>query len=280
MRSPAPEVVVSNPATTDAARTDAPTEPFVVRHDDDRVAWLTLNRPRSRNALSLDLLRALGAELEAVDGNPSIRVVVLAGSGPAFSAGHDLRELQAADRAAAAEIFSTCSDVMQQVGTLRQPVIASVGGIATAAGCQLVASCDLAVASRSARFATPGVDIGLFCSTPMVAVTRTVAPKHAMELLLTGEPIDADEAHRIGLVNRVVDDADLDGATASLARTIADKPSEVIAAGKATYRHQLGRSTEDAYAVAGAAMVEGLAGPDAEEGISAFLEKRSPSWRR
>jgi enoyl-CoA hydratase/carnithine racemase len=255
-------------------------EPYVLRRDDGAVATLTLNRARSRNALSLAMLRALSAALDEVDADRSVHVVVLAGAGPAFCAGHDLRELWAATAPTdAAAIFDTCSSVMLRIGSLRQPVIASVGGIATAAGCQLVASCDLAVAARSARFATPGVDIGLFCSTPMVAVTRTVAPKHAMQLLLTGEAVDADTALRFGLVNEVVEDDDLATATAALAATIAAKPAAVVAAGKATYRRQAAMSIADAYEVAGRAMVDGLAEPDAAEGIGAFLEKRPPTWR-
>ena len=257
-------------------------DPYVRRSDEGAVATLTLNRPGSRNALSLAMLRALADALDEVDADRSIHVVVLEGAGPAFCAGHDLRELRAAtgeDPTVAAEIFDTCSSVMLRIGSLRQPVIASVGGIATAAGCQLMASCDLAVASRSARFATPGVDIGLFCSTPMVAVTRAVAPKHALELLLTGQAVDADTAWRMGLVNRVVDDDDLAAATAELAATVAAKPPAVVAAGKATYRRQAAMPVAAAYEVAGRAMVEGLAQPDAIEGIDAFLEKRAPTWR-
>lgn len=258
--------------------TDDQTDPFVLRTDDGAVRTLTLNRPRHRNALSLAMLDALGAELDAVGSDPSVHVVVLAGEGPAFSAGHDLRELNAASAEEAATIFGRCSSVMLQVEALRVPVIASVAGVATAAGCQLVATCDLAVAGRSARFATPGVDIGLFCSTPMVAVTRTVAPKHAMEMLLTGELVDAEHAARIGLVNRVVDDDDLLEATTALATTIAAKPPAVIAAGKATHRRQRSLEVSAAYDVASAAMVDGLAGDDAVEGIGAFLDKRPPRW--
>jgi enoyl-CoA hydratase/carnithine racemase len=251
----------------------------VRRDDDGGVATLTLNRPASRNALSLEVLDALDAALVAIAADRSVRVVVLAGAGPAFSAGHDLRELAALDDAAArTEVFARCSAVMLRVGELPQPVIAKVGGVATAAGCQLVASCDLAVAGASARFATPGVDIGLFCSTPAVAVTRTVAPKHAMELLLTGELVGAEHALRIGLVNRVVPDAELDAATTALAALVASKPPAVVALGKAALRRQRDLPVRDAYAVASAAMVENLAMPDAAEGIAAFLEKRPPSW--
>ena len=252
---------------------------LVLREQTGGVRTLTLNRPKARNALSLAMLQALQTELTAAEADPSVRVVVLAGNGPAFSAGHDLREIRDhVDPDFRRELFETCSTVMVQIAELRQPVIASVAGVATAAGCQLVATCDLAVVGRSARFATPGVDIGLFCSTPMVAVTRAVAPKHAMELLLTGELVDAETAWRMGLVNRVVDDDELIAATTALADQVASKSAAVVAAGKATYRRQLGRSLNDAYGVASDAMVEGLAHPDAEEGIGAFLDKRSPTW--
>ena len=252
---------------------------LVLREQHGGVRTLTLNRPKARNALSLAMLQALHAELAEADADRSVRVVVLAGNGPAFSAGHDLREIRDNDDADLhQELFETCSTVMVQIAELRQPVIASVAGVATAAGCQLVATCDLAVAGRSARFATPGVDIGLFCSTPMVAVTRAVAPKHAMELLLTGELVDAETAWRMGLVNRVVADDELGAATTALAEQVASKSAAVVAAGKATYRRQLGRSLTDAYGVASAAMVDGLAQADAKEGIGAFLDKRPPIW--
>jgi enoyl-CoA hydratase/carnithine racemase len=240
---------------------------------------LTLARPRSRNALSSEVLASLDAALVKADGDTSVRVVVLAGDGPAFSAGHDLRELEVeTDPSRRAQLFALCSQVMVRISAMRVPVIAMVHGVATAAGCQLVASCDLAVAAASARFATPGVDIGLFCSTPMVAVTRAVLPKHAMELLLTGELIDADHAWRIGLVNRVVPDDELGAATAELAARIASKPPAVVALGKATARRQRDLALVDAYAVASEAMVANLAMDEASEGIRAFLEKRPPRW--
>ncbi|MEO6987583.1 MAG: enoyl-CoA hydratase [Aquihabitans sp.] len=252
---------------------------LVLREQTGGVRTLTLNRPEARNALSLAMLHALQGELTAADADRSVRVVVLAGNGPAFSAGHDLREIGGDDDPERhRELFETCSDVMVQIAELSQPVIASVAGVATAAGCQLVATCDLAVAGRSARFATPGVDIGLFCSTPMVAVTRAIAPKHAMELLLTGELVDAETAWRMGLINRMVDDEDLAEATMSLAEKVASKSAAVVAAGKATYRRQLDRSLADAYGIASTAMVDGLAHPDAKEGIGAFLDKRPPNW--
>lgn len=253
--------------------------PFVLRRDDGAVVTLTLNRPESRNPLSLSMLEALDAHLADVAGDRDVRVVVIAGSGPAFSAGHDLRELHGTDDAEVhRRIFTRCSTVMQRIDSLPQGVIAQVNGVATAAGCQLVATCDLAVAGASARFATPGVNIGLFCSTPAVAVSRALAPKHTMELLLTGELIGADDAFRMGLVNRVVPDEDLDAATAALADRVAAAPLSVIAAGKAAYRRQLGRSLADAYGIATEAMVDGLDRPEAVEGIGAFLEKRPPVW--
>lgn len=263
----------------DDTTADTASEPFVRRSDRGAVATLTLNRPSQRNALSIGMLEALDDALATVDADRSIRVVVLAGAGPAFSAGHDLREITDRPDAAYREhLFAWCAEVMQRIGRLRQPVIARVHGVATAAGCQLVAAADLAVAGRTARFATPGVNIGLFCSTPAVAISRAVAPKHAMELLLTGELIDAAEARRIGLVNRVVDDDALDAEVDALAELIASKPAETIAAGKAAFRRQLELPLAQAYVDASAAMVAGLATPEAAEGIGAFLAKRPPVW--
>ncbi len=254
-------------------------EPFVLREDRDNVATLTLNRPRSRNPLSLSMLEALSGHLGAIAEDRTVRVVIISGSGPAFSAGHDLRELHnAEDPDLVSRTFETCSSVMQQVAALPQPVIAKVAGVATAAGCQLVATCDLALASDTARFATPGVNIGLFCSTPAVAVSRALAPKHTMQLLLTGELISADDAFRMGLVNKVVTGDELDDATDDLASLLASKPASVIAAGKAAYRRQLGLSLADAYGVATRAMIDGLGEPTAFEGIGAFLDKREPNW--
>ena len=254
-------------------------QPLVLRADEHHVATLTLNRPASRNALSEAMLDALGDQLTEIDADEDVHVVILAGAGPAFSAGHDLREIRAEDDPAFHErLFARCSDVMQQVTHLRQPVIACVGGVATAAGCQLVASCDLAVAGATARFATPGVNIGLFCSTPMVALTRTVAPKHAMEMLLTGELIGAAEAHRIGLINRVVPDEDLESATAALAEKIAAKSPLTIAVGKEAYHNQRDLTAADAYVHTSRVMVDNLRSDDAAEGIAAFLDKRSPTW--
>lgn len=254
-------------------------EPLVLRADDGPVATLTLNRPAARNALSAAMLDALHLELAAIDADRSVHVVVLAGAGPAFCSGHDLREIRTEpDPAFRERLFDRCSEVMIQLTRLRQPVIAKVHGVATAAGCQLVATCDLAVAGASARFATPGVNIGLFCSTPMVALTRSVAPKHAMELLLTGDLVSADEAARIGLVNRVVADDDLDDAVSELAGAIAAKSPLTVAIGKEAFWRQRDLPLEDAYTHASDVMVRNLATADAAEGVAAFLDKRRPIW--
>lgn len=256
-----------------------PSDPLVLRSDRGAIATLTLNRPDQRNALSLAMLDALAAHLEELAHDRSIHVLVLAGDGAVFSAGHDLRELRdRPDERYRTDLFARCSQVMVALTQLPQPVIARVHGVATAAGCQLVATCDLAVAAASARFATPGVDIGLFCSTPMVAVTRSVAPKHAMELLLTGQMASAADAHRMGLVNRVVPDEDLDAAVAELAELIASKPAATVALGKATFWAQRDLPLAQAYGVASQAMVDNLALPDAAEGIGAFLAKRPAVW--
>jgi enoyl-CoA hydratase/carnithine racemase len=252
--------------------------PFVLRADSGGVATLTLNRPDSRNALSDGMLRALAAELRASAADPAVRVVVLAGAGAAFSAGHDLKEMRAADFGCdyARALFAGCTEVMLAIVDLPKPVIAQVHGVATAAGCQLVASCDLAVAAADARFATPGVNIGLFCSTPMVALSRNVGRKAAMRMLLTGEPIDAETALRVGLVSDVVPPADLGQRTAALAAAIAAKSPPTLAIGKAAFYRQLELPLAAAYADAAAVMVANLAQPDAREGIAAFLEKRAP----
>jgi len=253
--------------------------PVVRRSDGGSVATLTLARPEARNALSLEVLDALADHLTSIGRDPSVHVVVLAGDGPAFSAGHDLREIvDHPDEGYRQALFSRCSEVMLAITRLRQPVIARVHGVATAAGCQLVASCDLAIAAASARFATPGVNIGLFCTTPMVALTRNVAPKAAMELLLTGELIPAHEAERIGLVNRVVPDEDLDAAVAALAELIASKPPETVALGKAAFWRLRDQPLEAAYTDASAVMAANLGMDEAAEGIAAFLEKRPPRW--
>jgi len=252
---------------------------ILLRQDDHGVARLTLNRPAARNALSLALMAALEAELDAIESDLRIRAVVLAGAGPAFCAGHDLRELHAETRPAAhAALFEACSRLMQRIVDLRCPVIAQVHGVATAAGCQLVATCDLAVAAADARFATPGVNIGLFCSTPMVALSRAVGRKAAMAMLLTGEPVDAAEAQRIGLVNRVVPPAELAAAVDALAAAVAGKSGPTVALGKRAFYRQADMGLADAYAYASEVMATNMGLPDAGEGIGAFLEKRKPVW--
>jgi enoyl-CoA hydratase/carnithine racemase len=254
-------------------------QPSVRRQDRDGIATLTLDRPAARNALSSAVLAELLDHLRAIDADASVHVVVLAGNGPAFSAGHDLRELRDnPEPEFRTELFERCSEVMLAVLGLRQPVIAKVHGVATAAGCQLVATCDLAVAARSARFATPGVNIGLFCSTPMVALSRAVGRKQAMEMLLTGEMIDAAEALRIGLVNRVVADDELDAAVDGLAATVAAKSSAVVAIGKEAFHRQVEMPVAEAYRFTGGVMVRNLGLADAGEGIDAFLGKRPPTW--
>jgi enoyl-CoA hydratase/carnithine racemase len=255
-------------------------KPVLLRRDEAGVATLTLNRPQARNALSLALMARLQEALEAIDGDAAVRVVVLAGAGPAFCAGHDLREMRAnPGRGHYETVFAQCSRLMLTIIRLRKPVIARVHGIATAAGCQLVATCDLAVASDTARFATPGVNIGLFCSTPMVALSRAVGRKAAMEMLLTGDFVEAGQARALGLVNRVVAAADLDAETERLARQIAGKSSLTLAIGKEAFYRQAELPLAEAYAYAAEAMTRNMLARDAEEGIDAFLEKRPPVWQ-
>lgn len=255
-------------------------EPILLRDDDGPVARLTLNRPAARNALSTALMAALQDALDAVARDDAVRVVVIAAAGPAFCAGHDLRELSADPRRETYEaVFAQCSRLMTTIVRLPKPVIARVHGMATAAGCQLVASCDLAVSAKGAQFATPGVNIGLFCSTPMVALSRAVPRKAAMQMLLTGEAIEADEAQRLGLVNRVVDDAALDGAVATLAAKVAAKSRHVLAIGKEAFYRQNELGLDEAYGYASAVMTRNMLAADAREGIDAFLAKREPKWR-
>ncbi|MDR7035615.1 enoyl-CoA hydratase/carnithine racemase [Methylobacterium sp. BE186] len=262
-----------------AAFAASPEPPLLLREDREGVAILTLNRGAARNALSLALMEALLAALEGIGADPGVRAVVLRGAGPAFCAGHDLREMRAnPGREAVEAIFARCTRTLIAIIRLPQPVIAQVHGIATAAGCQLVATCDLAVASEEARFATPGVEIGLFCSTPMVALSRAVPRKVALEMLLLGEPIGAAEALRIGLVNRVVPSDALEAATLALARAIAEKPRRVVALGKAAFARQVELGLEEAYAEMGRVMAENMMMAEAAEGIDAFLQKRAPRW--
>lgn len=250
----------------------------------DGVTVLTLNRPGARNSLSLQLLETLENALAAISADASVRCVVLAAAGPAFCAGHDLKEITAhrADpdggRAFFARAMDTCARVMQAIIALPQPVIAAVQGVATAAGCQLVATCDLAVAAEEARFATPGVDIGLFCTTPAVALARAVPRKAAMEMLLTGEMIPAAEALRIGLVNRVVPADQLMETALALARGIAARSALTVRTGKRAFYRQLDLPLAEAYREAACVMTENLMAHDAAEGIRAFIEKRRPVW--
>jgi enoyl-CoA hydratase/carnithine racemase len=253
-------------------------EALLLRQDQDGVAWLTLNRPAARNALSVPLMTAMEAALAEVEADPAVRVVVIAGAGPAFCAGHDLREVRGLQADAHAALFAQCSRLMQRIVGLRAPVIARVHGVATAAGCQLVASCDLAIAADTARFATPGVDIGLFCSTPMVALSRAVGRKTAMEMLLTGEMLDAPRAVAAGLINRAVPEAALDEAVRTLAQKIASKSAATVGLGKPAFYAQAEMPLAEAYAYASAVMVRNMQERDAHEGIDAFLEKRKPVW--
>jgi len=243
------------------------------------ILHLTLNRPAQYNALSEELLAALRAALRAAAGDARVRVVVLSGAGKAFCAGHDLRQMQAK---AAPEyfraLFADCSRLMQEIRQLPQPVIARVQGVAAAAGCQLVAACDLAVAAASARFATSGINIGLFCATPAVPLSRSIGQKQAFEMLFTGEDIDATQACARGLVNRAVPDDQLDAAVAALAARLAAKPPQVVAAGKALFYQQREMGVTAAYQLAVQAMACNLQDADTQEGIAAFLEKRTPHW--
>jgi enoyl-CoA hydratase/carnithine racemase len=260
------------------AQTAIEHEPLL-RRDEAGVAWLTMNRPAARNALSVALMSSLAQALDTIAADPAVRVVVIGGAGPAFCAGHDLREMRANPaRAFMAALFTQCSALMTQIVRLPKPVIARVHGIATAAGCQLVASCDLAVAASDARFATPGVNIGLFCSTPMVALSRAVPRKAAMEMLLTGDMIDAVRAREIGLVNRVVAPEALDGAVAALAARIAGKSALTVAIGKEAFYRQAEMDLDAAYRYAAEVMTRNMMARDAAEGIDAFLEKRAPCW--
>lgn len=245
------------------------------------VTTVTLNQPERRNSLSMAMLETLSEMLASLATDADTRVVVLAGEGRVFCAGHDLKEIREQfDRHEfQLALFERCSAVMQQIVHLPKPVIARVAGVATAAGCQLVASCDLAVAADTARFATPGVNIGLFCSTPMVALSRNVSRKHAMEMLLTGEMISASRAEEIGLVNRVVDEQVLDDTVYRLARTIADKSSHTLRIGKEAFYRQLDMPLAEAYDYTAKVMADNLQADDAQEGICAFLDKRTPEWK-
>ena len=255
-------------------------EAFVLARSDQGIAWLTLNRPSSRNALSTGMIEALISAFDSIAQTPSIRVVVLQGLGPAFCAGHDLKEIRSMGYGPdyAERLFARCALLMQKIIRLPQPVLARVHGVATAAGLQLVASCDLAIAADNCRFATPGVNIGLFCSTPMVALSRNVSRKHAMQLLLTGDLIDAETAFRMGIVNELVTESALDDAVLGLARKIASKSRSTLTIGKEAFYLQAEMPLEAAYRYAGEVMAANLQTSDAQEGISAFIDKRPPQW--
>ncbi len=263
------------------ATVDAP----VLLHERNKgVAIIVLNRPEARNSLSEAVLSALSNALTEIAADKTVRAVVIAANGPAFSAGHDLKELTSrrSDADGGREYFrrmmTMCSAMMQQIINLPQPVIAAVQGVATAAGCQLVASCDLAVATTAAKFATPGVDIGLFCSTPMVALSRNIARKHAMEMLLTGGTISAEDAYRIGLINRVVNPGEEREKALDFAYQIAGKSSHIVKIGKAGFYRQAEMNLAEAYRYVSEVMVNNLMTPDAKEGLNAFIEKREPKW--
>jgi enoyl-CoA hydratase/carnithine racemase len=254
-------------------------EPVLLRQDEDAIARLTLNRPAQRNALSVELMTALQQAIDAIARDPKVKVVVIAANGPGFCGGHDLREMRAnPGRQHYEALFAQCSRLMVSLTKLPKPVIARVHGIAAAAGCQLVASSDLAVASSEARFAVNGINIGLFCSTPMVALTRAVGRKPAMEMLLTGNLVDAEHARSIGLVNRVVAPERLDEEVTALARQIAGKLKLAVAIGKEAFYRQAELGLEAAYAYTSEVMTRNMLARDTEEGIDAFLEKRPPRW--
>jgi enoyl-CoA hydratase/carnithine racemase len=272
------------PMSAQTARAPLQQTSILLRETVGGIAVLTLNRPQARNSLSEGLIAELHAALRDIHDDTSVRAVVLAANGSAFSAGHDMKELTArrgdADhgRAYFAQVMTACSAMMQAIVQLPKPVVAAVQGVATAAGCQLVASCDLAVASEAASFATPGVDIGLFCSTPMVALSRNVPRKQAMEMLLTGEPIAATTARGIGLINRVVAAGAERDAAIALAQKVALKSAYTIKLGKEAFYRQAEMSLADAYRYAAEVMTENMMARDAEEGIGAFIEKREPKW--
>jgi len=251
----------------------------VLVREEGPAAFITLNRPDKRNALSLDLIEELLGTLRRVSARAGVRAIVLEGAGPAFSAGHDLSEMIDRDVAFFQRLFDACTELMECIHRLPQPVIAKVGGVATAAGCQLVAACDLAVAAEGAQFATPGVKIGLFCSTPMVPVSRAIGRKRALEMLLTGRPVDAATALEWGLVNRVVPEDALDGEVAELVEAIARSSPLTVGIGKEAFYSQIELDEHRAYDLTKAVMTMNARADDAQEGMCAFLEKRPPEWR-
>jgi enoyl-CoA hydratase/carnithine racemase len=254
--------------------------PILLRDDSDGIARLTLNRPAQYNALSGAMLAELQAALDAIDADDNVRVVIIAASGKAFCPGHDLKEMRATeDRAVHRALFDRCSRMMMTVRRLRQPVIAEVQGIATAAGCQLVAMCDLALAAEEARFAVSGINVGLFCSTPAVPLSRNMQPKQALHMLLTGDFISAQDALQYGLLNQVVPAAELPAATSALAQKIVAKSAHAVALGKDMFYKQLPMELADAYSYASERMACNMDSHDAREGIDAFIQKRKPEWK-
>lgn len=264
-----------------SAQAETTNEPLVTRTDADGIATLTLNRPKKFNALSMAVLESLLAELTKLEQDSSVRVVILAGEGKAFCAGHDLKEMRDdTSRLAMQTLFGKCSEVMLKISQIPQPVIARIHGIATAAGCQLVATCDLAVAVEEARFATSGINVGLFCSTPMVALTRNVTPKKAFEMLVTGDFIDAETALHYGLINKIVPADQLDDAVMEMASKIASKPAISIAFGKKLFYKQLEAARDAAYDMAADTMTCNMLTEDAQAGVDAFIAKQPmPEWK-
>lgn len=262
------------------AQTESAPEPLILRQDENGISNLTMNRPKAYNSFTIESMGVFIDELEDISSDASIKVVVISGAGKGFCAGHDMRTLRAnPQKSFYEETFATSSRLMMTIVNLPKPVIAKVHGVATAAGCQLVASCDLAIADEHTRFATPGVNIGLFCSTPMVSLSRNVARKQAMEMLLTGDFISAQRAYEIALINRVVPFEELDSATNELAHKIASKSPLTLKIGKKAFYEQLDKDMEGAYEYCSRVMVENMMARDAEEGIDAFLEKRDPVWK-
>ncbi len=255
------------------------TEPLILREDKNGISNLILNRPKARNALSLELIELMIREIKDINENNDIKVVILSGRGPAFCSGHDLKELKSLNNSEfTKKVFEKCSEMMIEIIKLRIPVVAKVDGIATAAGCQLVATCDLAIASKESIFATPGVNIGLFCSTPSVALSRVVPRKKSLEMLLTGENITAESAVQFGLINSMVEKNSLDCEVEKLANIIAKKPKRVIEIGKKAFYEQLEKPISQSYEYASEVMTKNMLENDCIEGISAFVEKRKPNW--
>ena len=267
------------PKTSSKLKAGKNAELSLKRKDEEGISLLTLNRPSAHNSLNLELLHLLQKELEEIAKDTSVSTVIISGEGKSFCSGHDLLELRKMSSVSEYKsIFSLCSNIMQRINELPQPVIAQVNGIATAAGCQLVATCDLAIASDKAQFCTPGVNIGLFCSTPMVALSRNIPIKKSLEMLLTGEYINSQTALEWGLINQVVSEQNLEKQTKVLAKKISSKSRHTIKTGKKAFYKQLNMNLSDAYAYTSQIMADNMLSQDANEGISSFIEKREPSW--